>query len=333
MRRACKVRHRYSQSKAASPLAISQPQTSNASDQFWSYLDLHTSFLNGFPSSTSVSGFSDEGLYSTTSKAFYNLFKSGQSSTRKRSSDGTEVDTQDNCFPVISTMQLHDFSSASSAIASDTPLTDDSATQPVHTAPAVSYNGPAIETNPSHCMARACRTLSTLYSAARCSFISSDTNSHQVIPQAIDGTLNSTNTAKLTMEQVLSCNCAHHWDTYCILLLIAQQAIERCATLAADLAPASTGMTITNANSTQPDGKALPQLLDIPLLIGSHVLDTDTRIRVMIQVLRSELDAISRVVERLISCNVTVQKEEEMLKVFQASLQEKLALARESFTV
>ena len=51
------------------------------------------------------------------------------------------------------------------------------------------------------------------------------------------------------------------------------------------------------------------------------------------QVLRSEMEAIGKVIDRLTSLNVTVQKEAGSLEVLHASVREKHSMVMESLTL
>ncbi|KAJ5948881.1 hypothetical protein N7454_002188 [Penicillium verhagenii] len=143
---------------------------------------------------------------------------------------------------------------------------------------------PAASNHPGDCIMRAHSVLQTLHvskEACACS------NGQTTTPvRTLDAALKDNRMAMDTVHEILECPCANGMNVALLLLMTTHQVMESYrAILVQQSNPSS---------QRSAPGVDLP-LYDIPLTIGGYLLDNEMRTKVILQVIRSEVEKMGTV--------------------------------------
>lgn len=181
------------------------------------------------------------------------------------------------------------------------------------------------------CMELACMTIKSLHMPAEPCALSNDDAKNEAMFRSIDSTLKRSRSARETVQQILACPCAYSWDLLYLLLFIARQLIGTYSTLLEQHfpTPASPSSSSCSAQeSAASSAETGSNVFDITMTIGGYVLDGESKIKVIVQVIRSQIDSMGSLIETLESRSTETAVQEPAALCW-AGLIESLRLCRE----
>ncbi|KAL2863149.1 uncharacterized protein BJX67DRAFT_364573 [Aspergillus lucknowensis] len=117
----------------------------------------------------------------------------------------------------------------------------------------------------------------------------------------LDVALQNNRMATDTVREILDCPCSHRMSVALLLVLITHQVMESYRTV----------LTQHQHQSAPPDSDYILPVLDIPLSIGGYLLDDNMRTQVVVQVIRSELEKISSLLDAFARYAETMRNQPE----------------------
>ncbi|RGP80703.1 transcription factor aflr [Fusarium longipes] len=163
------------------------------------------------------------------------------------------------------------------------------------------------------CMELACMTIKTLHMPAEPCVLSNDDAKNADIFRSIDSTLKASRSARETVGQILACPCACSWNLLYLLVLITRQLIGTYSSLLEHQLSTPTS-SLSSASSTKElvtsSTEARSKVFDITMTIGGYVLDGESKMKVITQVIRSQLDDMGGLINSLASRSAETTIEE-----------------------
>ncbi|KAH7257936.1 hypothetical protein BKA59DRAFT_451975 [Fusarium tricinctum] len=183
------------------------------------------------------------------------------------------------------------------------------------------------------CMELACMTIKSLHMPAEPCALSNDDAKNADIFRSIDSTLKTSRSARETVGQILACPCACSWNLLYLLVLITRQLIGTySALLEQQLSTPTPSLSSSSSaqESTASSAETRSTVFDITMTIGGYVLDGESKMKVIAQVIRSQIDDTAELIDSLASRSAEIEKTvEEPAALCWAGLIESLQLCRE----
>ncbi|KAJ5618278.1 hypothetical protein N7528_006921 [Penicillium herquei] len=165
--------------------------------------------------------------------------------------------------------------------------------------------------NAADCIKRASTILQTLQVSRTCTN-SDDRPSNSVTN--LDVTLKNNRVAMDAVREILNCPCSRGMNVALLLVLITHQGMESYQRLLVQLQSGSR----SPCNCSGSEGNCQGLVYDVPLAIGGYLLDEEMRIKVIAQVIRSELEKMGSLLDTLAEYTegMRTQPDETVLKTF-----------------
>ncbi|KAM0199226.1 hypothetical protein ACHAQI_012161 [Fusarium lateritium] len=178
------------------------------------------------------------------------------------------------------------------------------------------------------CMELACMTIKSLHMPAEPCALSNDDAKNADIFRSIDSTLKTSRSARETIGQILACPCACSWSLLYLLVLIARQLIGNYSALLEQ--QLSTPTPSLSSESAASSNETRSNVFDITMTIGGYELDGESKMKVLAQVIRSQIDDMGELIDSLASRSAeSTSPAEEPAALCWAGLIESLQLCRE----
>ncbi|KAJ5703178.1 hypothetical protein N7488_010726 [Penicillium malachiteum] len=165
--------------------------------------------------------------------------------------------------------------------------------------------------NAANCIKRASTILQTLQVSRTC------TNSDDQLSNKttnLDVTLKNNRVAMDAVREILDCPCSRGMNVALLLVLITHQGMESYQRILVQLQSGSR----SPCNRSGSEGNCQGLAYDVPLAIGGYLLDEEMRIKVIAQVIRSELEKMGSLLDTLAEYieGMRTQPDETVLKTF-----------------
>jgi hypothetical protein len=181
------------------------------------------------------------------------------------------------------------------------------------------------------CMELACMTIKSLHMPSEPCALSKDDAKNADIFRSIDSTLKTSRSARETVGQILACPCACSWNLLYLLVLITRQIIGTYSSLLEQQFSTPTP-SLSSSSSAQESAASSTEtrsnVFDITMTIGGYVLDGESKMKVIAQVIRSQIDDMGELIDSLASRSAESITEEPAALCW-AGLIESLQLCRE----
>lgn len=168
-----------------------------------------------------------------------------------------------------------------------------------------SFQGQQPSLDEANCMKRAFATLENLHlPVSRCSRHEHNSQSPATNSRGLDSILTTNRMAIATMLDILSCPCAGSCSIFSLLVLIAHQVMDSYLSLSKQQLCISRSPTDELSFGDDIDGsgqEAVSSVVDVPMAIGGYILDGEAKKKVLVQVLRSEMEKMDHLINALLS--------------------------------
>ncbi|KAJ5732326.1 hypothetical protein N7493_003807 [Penicillium malachiteum] len=165
--------------------------------------------------------------------------------------------------------------------------------------------------NAADCIKRASTILQTLQVSRTCTH-SDDRPTNSTTN--LDVTLKNNRVAMDAIREILNCPCSRGMNVALLLVLITHQGMESYQSLLAQLQSGSR----SPRDRPGSEGNCQGLVYDVPLAIGGYLLDEEMRIKVIAQVIRSELQKMGSLLDTLAEYaeGMRTQPDQNVLKTF-----------------